>query len=82
MTVEEQAKSKLQIKREEAGYSLEELAYKASKVNDVGCEDHFGLIILRIEQGKMPCRKPRKTMEWLALAIALNCKMQDIWEEV
>ncbi|MBC1209498.1 hypothetical protein HB815_01025 [Listeria booriae] len=82
MTVEEQAKSKLQIKREEAGYSIDKLACKASKFDDVGCKGHFELMILRIEQGKMPCRNPRKTMEWKALAKTLKCKVDDIWEEV
>ncbi|KMT62545.1 hypothetical protein [Paenilisteria newyorkensis] len=75
-------KSKLQIKREGAGLSVSELSYKASEIEDVGCEGHFELIISRIEQGKMPCRKPRKTYEWKSLAKALNCKVEDIWEEV
>ncbi|MDT0111657.1 hypothetical protein QJV45_14330 [Listeria booriae] len=73
-------KSKLQIKREEAGYSIDKLADKAAdKLCDAG---HLELVIVRIERGRIVCPKPRKTYEWKALAKALKCKVVDIWEEV
>ncbi|MBC1290526.1 hypothetical protein [Listeria booriae] len=72
--------SKLQIKREEANLSISELADKAAdKLCDAG---HLELVIVRIERGRLVCLKPRKTYEWKALAKALKCKVEDIWEEV
>lgn len=82
MTVGEQAKSKLQIKREEVGLSVCELAHKASKFDDVGSIGHLELTIKCIETGAVLCPKPRKTYEWKVLAKALKCKVENIWAEV
>ncbi|MBC2242249.1 hypothetical protein [Listeria booriae] len=72
-------KSELQIRREESGLSISELAYKASKMGDVGSVGHLELTIQFIETGVLMCPKPRKTYEYKVLARALKCKVEDIW---
>lgn len=71
-------KSKLQIKRELAGLTVESLAEKAAIGIMSGCVGHMKMTIQFIETGKVPCPKPRKTYEYAALANALKCKVNEI----
>lgn len=74
-------KTKLQIKREQAGLTIEELTLKAFKYFDYGCVEHLVLSIVSIETHTVLCPKPRKTYEWKALAKALNCSVSEIFQK-
>ncbi|EGO9002009.1 hypothetical protein D2A91_08415 [Enterococcus faecalis] len=74
-------KTKLQIKREQANLTIEQLALKASKKVDCGSASHLELVIKSIETQRCLCPKPRKTYEWKALAKALKCGVSEIFEE-
>lgn len=75
-------KPKLQIKREQANLTIEQLALKASEQIDCGSVGHLVLSIKSIETHTCLCPKPRKTYEWKAIAKALNCSISEIFEEV
>ena len=72
-------KSKLQIKRESLGISIDDLATKSLMYGECGSFGHMILTIKSIEKGELLCSKPRKTYEWACLAEALSCSVDDIY---
>lgn len=75
-------KTKLQIKREQANLTIEQLALKAYEQLDCGCVGHLVLTIKSIETRTCLCPNPRKTYEWKAIAKALGCGISEVFEEV
>lgn len=70
--------TKLHNRRELLNLSIRELAEKSALGGMAGCSGHMKLTIEFIETGKVVCPKPRKTYEYVALAKALNCTVDEL----
>lgn len=74
-------KTKLQVKREEKGLSVNDLAERSSQVGECGCAGHMRLVINYIETKQGMCSKPRKTYEWACISRVLKCTVDEIYEK-
>lgn len=81
-------KTKLQIKREEAGLIVEQLAEKSEQKEAIAFDTkcsyggmlHYINIIRYLEGKKVVTPRPRKTIEYKYIAKALKCKVTDLVE--
>lgn len=70
--------TKLQMRREAAGLTIEGLAQKVGENNVAGSLGHIVLTIRSIETGVLLCPRARKGFEYKELAKALKCTINDI----